>query len=665
MIFGLRYSTRLSLFLILAAAAGAAAQTTRQNPPIDLDRALQANLPQDRAQAYYYYSLAKWYEGNDDIDRALTHLRTAARHDQTSSTLRLELASLLWKAGSAQESVQTAQEAASLDPANPEPHWFLANAYLRTESRSRPPTEEANQKALQELEAMREIAPDDERSYYTLGEIYFRLNQPEKAIEAYEKFQSLVPNVDAGYMAIAGYYERQGNEQKKVEYLQKAVDRSPDSAQALVGLASAYARQNKDKEAIPLFKKALETSDGNPLIKKQLALSMVNAGEFAEAKEILAELARIDPRDLSTKVLIGRAWIGERRYKEAIETLRSVLAEDSAYLEAEFYLGAAYELSGDMVEAVRVFEDLVSKAKDGSDDYKANLPLFQQRLASSYQQMGDNERAIAIYESMIQGKQDPDPRVMFNLINALRISRQFDRALALCKEQSEKNEDDTGIALVHARTLADAGKVQEGADLLLKLLPRDPSNTDLYINLSQVYLQGGRYAEAEQILKRAEASDQDHQRVQVQLAAVFEKREDYDRAEAVLRDLIEKNPKDAMVLNFYGYMLADRGVRLPEAVRYIEEALALEPNNGAYLDSLGWAYFKMGQLDPAEEYLLRAIERSRNDPEILDHLGDLYARKGDPAKAQEYWEKSLRHGTEEELIRKVREKLKKSRKPIQ
>ncbi len=96
-----------------------------------------------------------------------------------------------------------------------------------------------------------------------------------------------------------------------------------------------------------------------------------------------------------------------------------------------------------------------------------------------------------------------------------------------------------------------------------------------------------------------------------------------------------------MTLNYLGYMLADRGTRLDEALGYIRRAVALEPQNGAYLDSLGWAYYKMGNYDLAEENLRRASERIGNDPTVHDHLGELYQKTGRVKLAANHWERSL------------------------
>ena len=149
----------------------------------------------------------------------------------------------------------------------------------------------------------------------------------------------------------------------------------------------------------------------------------------------------------------------------------------------------------------------------------------------------------------------------------------------------------------------------------------------------------------------------DEDRVKYQLVSVYEKQKNFDRAESLLKDMLKKDPKDAVVLNYIGYMLADRGVRLDEAVAYVQQALEMEPQNGAYLDSLGWAYYKLNDLAKAEKYLLLAVEYEKRDPVIQDHLGDLYYKTGNLDKAKEYWTQSLDSGGEPEDASKVREKL--------
>jgi Tfp pilus assembly protein PilF len=120
-----------------------------------------------------------------------------------------------------------------------------------------------------------------------------------------------------------------------------------------------------------------------------------------------------------------------------------------------------------------------------------------------------------------------------------------------------------------------------------------------------------------------------------------ERQKHYEPAEQFFRQALELDPESAMTLNYLGYMMADKGRQLPEALKMIRKAVELEPMNGAFLDSLGWVYFKMGENELAEENLRRAVERDSSDPTVHDHMGELYAKTGRIRLAAQQWEISL------------------------
>jgi tetratricopeptide (TPR) repeat protein len=630
-------------------------EKTQSSKAIDLDKELQGETPQDIARSYYHFALARWNEAQGDLGKAITEMRQALKYNEKSATVRVELAALLQSAGDTQGALAEAEEAVRLDPTDTDAHWLLANIYSRTSGRGTA-ARDGLRKAVKELETLRDIDPSDERAYYALGGAYFDLDEPQKAIQAFEKFQQLNSSSNSGYREIAKYYEKNGNQDKCIEYLQKAVDAEPDDWESLLKLATIYSKANKNEEAIPIYRKILDlVGEDNATVRRQLALSMVEAGQNGEAAKLLEEMIASTPNDAILQVLYGRALIGNSQFPMAIETLKSVLKDDPDNMEASFYLGSACERSNRLPEAAAVFTQLLEKSDGDSEEYKANRVVFQQHLAADYQEMGEPAKAIAIYEEMV--KSDPNPRLFYQLLNAYRINRQFDKALALGKEQYEKSPDNADLGLVYARTLADAGKVKEGIDILSAMLLKDPGNVDVYVNLSQIYLQNKHYADAEKILRRAEDKKLDNERLRFQLATIYERQKEFDRAESLLEQILKENPHNASALNYIGYMLADRGIRLQEAVKYVEEALEIDPNNGAYLDSLGWVFFKLNDLQKAEKYLTQAVNLIKNDPVIHDHLGDLYYKAGDYNKARDSWLKSLNHGGEPEDAEKVREKL--------
>ncbi|HXP10306.1 MAG TPA: tetratricopeptide repeat protein, partial [Acidobacteriaceae bacterium] len=115
----------------------------------------------------------------------------------------------------------------------------------------------------------------------------------------------------------------------------------------------------------------------------------------------------------------------------------------------------------------------------------------------------------------------------------------------------------------------------------------------------------------------------------------------YDSAEEQFRKILAIDSNNGMTLNYLGYMLGDRGIKLDDALSMVQKAVQLDPQNGAYLDSLGWVYFKMGQYALAEANLRKASERMGQDPAVHDHLGELYEKTGRLKLAAAQWEQSL------------------------
>jgi Flp pilus assembly protein TadD len=133
---------------------------------------------------------------------------------------------------------------------------------------------------------------------------------------------------------------------------------------------------------------------------------------------------------------------------------------------------------------------------------------------------------------------------------------------------------------------------------------------------------------------------------------MFERMKKYEAAEAQFHQVLEIHPENASALNYLGYMLADRGVRLDEAQKMISRALELDPDNGAYLDSLGWVYYRQNRLEEAAQILVRALDKIGQDATVHDHLGDVYSKMGKTKEAIMQWQASLQafeSGSESEM----------------
>jgi tetratricopeptide (TPR) repeat protein len=149
-------------------------------------------------------------------------------------------------------------------------------------------------------------------------------------------------------------------------------------------------------------------------------------------------------------------------------------------------------------------------------------------------------------------------------------------------------------------------------------------------------------AKALDAAEKLSKTDDERENIHFMRGAMYEKMKRYDQSEAEFRKVLELNPDSAAALNYLGYTLADRNVRLNEALEMIQKAVEKEPTNSAYLDSLGWVYYRLGRYEEAEDYLKRSIARFSKDPTVHDHLGDVYLKQGKLKEAIEHWQISLK-----------------------
>jgi tetratricopeptide (TPR) repeat protein len=159
--------------------------------------------------------------------------------------------------------------------------------------------------------------------------------------------------------------------------------------------------------------------------------------------------------------------------------------------------------------------------------------------------------------------------------------------------------------------------------------------------MAAIYADTSRFDDAMRVLDAARARFPEDLSVLFQRGALFEQQKRFAEAEQAFAEVIGRNPKHAAALNYLGYMLADRGERLEESVRYIERALAEDPFNGSYLDSLGWAYYKLNRLDLAEQHLAKAGAQLLTNSVVQDHIGEVLFKLERYDEAIAAWRRSL------------------------
>jgi tetratricopeptide (TPR) repeat protein len=385
--------------------------------------------------------------------------------------------------------------------------------------------------------------------------------------------------------------------------------------------------QNKYAEALEQFKKLSEVEPGTSENYLRMAQLYRRLGKFDQAESSLLRAKQLSPGSL--EVLYNEALLYEDqgRYEDAVKVLSDAIAGMKNQAPSPDTAGQA------ATGAVNV------------DNNPNALAILYEQLGHAYREEQNYSAAISTYQDMAKLGPEAQKRAQMLLIDTYRENRDLDRAIAETKKLLDAAPGDPNVTVTLAMLYAEKSDTDTATKLLSTLLRGNDSDQEIYLNIAQAQERGKKYDDAEKSAAKAEelSADSDgKQSAWFLLGAIYERQKKFDLAEQEFRKVLDLNPNSASTLNYYGYMLADRGVRLAEATAMIQKAVAQDPNSGAYLDSLGWAYYKQNKLSEAEETLRKAVEHDSHDPTILGHLGDVYAKMGQTDRAAQFWERAQR-----------------------
>ena len=631
-----------------AKPAGATAPSTTPASPA-------ANAP-DRASAYYHYSLAHIYEELVSLyqrpefaNKAIEEYKLAIAADPTSEYLNSSLAELYAKTNRIRDAVTEAQELIKRDPNNLEARRLLGRIYLRSlgDTTSGTQSQQMLKLAIDQYEQIVRLDPKSVDDHLLLGRLYKADNESEKAQAEFNKAVSLDPQSEEAVTTLALLYDDEGQNDRAVQLL-NSVPEGARTAKTYSALGFTYEQQKDYKNAVGAYKKAVDLDHDNLDAVRGLAQNLLNSGDTDAALQQYKTVAEADPQDAQTYLRIAEIYRREGKFEEALDSLNKAEAIVTDSQEIPFTKSEIYEAQGKYDEAAQILQSLISKSTKPASDYTPgelnNMSVFYEHLGNIYNEQNKLPQAIDAYRKMATMGPEAAMRGYDLQIEAYRSNKEWQQAANVAREAVQKLPNNRTMKLVYAGELADIGKGDEAIAQAKSLLKGNAEDREVLVALAQIYDRLRRWKEAEETLIKADQlseKPEDKQYVQFLLADTYDREKKYDEAEQIFKKLLVEDSHNGAVLNYLGYMLADRGVRLEEALNYVKKAIELEPQNGAYLDSLGWVYFKMGSYDLAEENLRKASERMNNDATIQDHLGDLYQKKGQLKQAAAHWERAL------------------------
>jgi tetratricopeptide (TPR) repeat protein len=625
-------------------SATPASQPAAQQQPA----ALVSPVPREtRAKAY-----AKLLEGQRYVSRARTAggitrealaaaqsaFRQAAELDPTLSEAHTALAELAFFFLDDQAAAERhARNALAINPDNFGAHRLLSRLYaLRAGTDPVNFKREDADRAVAELREVLRLDSNDAEALALLGEFYSLTGKEAEAVEMFRRWVGAPSTLDTQFYRAAT----------------RGGELTPDAAWGR--LAQSLLKLGRTGEAIDALRQALSADPENQNLLRLIARAVEQGGDAGAALAELKRLADTYPDSAALASLYARTLARANRVDEAAAALRAAAARADADRRAQLTDELAQMLTEAMRydEALAALEELlrsrgVSDAPLVADSDKQFAGEYLQRIVNVQRQAGREPDALKTVERMRRLLGPSSVMADFYQVTVLRDQGKRKEALEAVRAARLRQPDHPALLRLEATTLAELGQVEEAAQLLRARLSGDPAEDfDTQLTIASVYLEVGRAREAvaaaTKLVEMAPPGQPARMKqALVMLSSAQERAGDFKAAEESLRRILARDPDDATALNNLGYFLTERGERLQEALEMIKRAVRAEPANPSYLDSLGWVYFKLGQLEEAERHLSDAARRNPRSAAIYEHLGDLHQRRGRTEDARAAWRKAL------------------------
>jgi len=507
---------------------------------------------------------------------------------------------------------------------------------------SKPPILEEAAKKNSPRDLIKDPDPEALRLFMN-GQMLMNQGDFPMAIIEFQEALELDPEVGTIYTSIAECYWNIGKPELSLKNLNVALSKNPEDEEALKMMADQLIATKKYDEAIKPFKKLRELDGQNTSYIIALAelnklkknyLNTVNlyleayaiepsriellesAGRYAlqlenkdKAKSIFKDLSEQDPFQSSYLNIYSELAIQTKNFEEAISHIKKLINDngDSSLLKSK--LGILYHSSGNSKKGEEVLKLLFDKNELNGQH---SLALFE-----IYFDNKDNINAAKVSDRMIASLPE-DWRGYYSRSLVFMDESDYESAVSILAPVSETFSNIFSVQYILGLCYSRIKMNDEAIDFYNRALTISPNSINVLHSIAILYDDIGEWVKSDKI---------------------------YDQ-------LIDNDPKDAQAFNNYAYSLVERNKDLKRALVYAKKAVELEPKNPSYLDTIGWAYFKMDDLKRAKKYIRQSIEIQDDNSVVLEHFGDILMKSNDSVNALFYYKKAFEFDNENQELKK-------------
>ncbi|MBN8550684.1 MAG: tetratricopeptide repeat protein [Deltaproteobacteria bacterium] len=476
------------------------------------------------------------------------------------------------------------------------------------------------EKALGEADKAIQAEPENAEHLLLRAGILDALGRSDETLSLYLKATQLDPRRFDTAILLSNYYLTKDQSARALEVLEAFVKVAPQDAIGWYFLGRAYDRQSQYVKSLAAFREAEKLDAQNNMFAFESLRTLLKLKRYREAHDCADEIARKDPQNLQLRQLAQELGQGDSGAKQALSQLQFLTEPLGTQMDARFRI-ASIEIER------RLFRDSVTQLRLV---LAANPTNAQARyyLASLFAGAGRKKEAL---QELSKITKDQELYVKSRTFAAFIMRQDGDlkRAEVAVREALAFDPENKNILSYLILILRDAKKYKEAEELMRKSVEEDPQNDRLLFNYAILLGDMGREADSQKVIET----------------------------------VIQLNPKNSDALNYLAYGLSEQDQNLPRALELIDRALQVRPDDGYYLDTLGWIYFKMGKFDQAEATLRRAAATVTEDIVVQEHFGDSLVKIEKFDEAVEVYRNALERGRDQndkdeaEAVARIEKKL--------
>ncbi len=510
----------------------------------------------------------------------------------------------------------------------------------------------------------------DPRAYfsYMLALKAERKRDFKEAAEHYIQAATYDPTREEFFEKLVSFLLRSGQLERAVDWSSKAIERFPKNVDIRVVLADVLSSMGQTQKALDHYSKITEFDPGNSRAYLLAGYTLYGMGQDAQAQEKFKQAILVEESNPFSLYYLGKSLARQGNLDAATINFKKALTLRPSFLLAREHLAWYLESQSKYAETIHQYkiilklnpkrkeiEDYLNNvAPDGQSAKDINTALFEKYSPPPYKdpdihmligvifyEQAIYTKSIDEFRLLLQKKEDKTLRLI--LAKIYELYRRLDQSIEEIEafRRSGVQADSLDVLLSLARLYGLNDKIEKSIVLIKQAIVLEPEKDSLYHSLALAYMSDNKNELAIESMRKAIALNDKMGTYHFELGALLEKVGQYENAVKSMQKALELNPNHSNAHNFIGYIYSVRGENLDKALDHLTKALAIQPKNGYFLDSLGWIYYQKGDSERALAEMKKALVYTSPDPVLYDHLGDVHFSLKNYLEARRAWKTSL------------------------